>query len=88
MLVQIMENYIKMTIALEKIDRIKLIGKPARLLPYIVMTNSNQMVATAKKQQALATKIRSNSKSKVMFKIPFKLESGNNVKVIMKDRWL
>jgi hypothetical protein len=46
------------------------------------------MVATAKKQQALATKIRSNSKSKVMFKIPFKLESGNNVKVIMKDRWL
>ena len=46
------------------------------------------MVATTKRRQALAAKIRSSSKGKVIFKIPFKLESGNNIKAITKNRWL
>ena len=46
------------------------------------------MVATTKRRQALAAKIKSSGKSKVIFKIPFKLESGNNLKAITKDRWL
>jgi len=75
-----------MTIALEEINRVKLISKPVGLLPYIIITSSNRIVATAKRQQALATKIKSISKGKIMFKIPFKLESGNNVKAIIKDR--
>ena len=85
---QMMENHIRMTIALEKIDRIKMIGEPAELLPYIVMTNNNQMVATAKKRQASAAKMRNSGEGKAMFEIPFKLESGNDVKVVAKDRWL
>ena len=46
------------------------------------------MVTTAKKQQALVEKIRSSSKSKAIFEIPFKLKSSNNIKVIVKNRWL
>ena len=85
---QMMENHIRMTIALEDIDRVKLIGKPTGLLPYIVMTSSNRMVVTAKRLQALAAKIRSSGEGKVMFEIPFKPESRNGVKAVTKDRWL
>ena len=86
MLAQIIENYIKIIIALEKINRIKLIGKPVELLLYIIMTNNNQIVTTAKKRQASAVKIRNSSKGKAMFEIPFKLKSSNDVKVVVKDR--
>ena len=73
---------------LEEINRVKLISKPVGLLLYIIITSSNRIVATAKRRQALAIKIRSSSKGKVIFKIPFKLESGNNIKAVTKDRWL
>ena len=42
-----MENYIKIIIALEEIDRVKLISEPVRLLLYIIITNGNKIVAIA-----------------------------------------
>ena len=77
-----------MKIALNEINRIKLIGEPAIFLPYIVITNSNQIVAAAKRLQALAIKIRNNNKGKAIFKILFKLKSSNNIKAITKDKCL
>lgn len=81
---QMMENHIRMTITLEEIDRARLTSKPVGLLSYIVMTSGNRIVATAKRRQALATKMRSSGEGKVMFEIPFKLESGNDAKAVTK----
>ena len=38
---QIIENYIRITIVLEEIDKVKLISKPIGLLLYIIIINSN-----------------------------------------------
>ena len=83
---QIMENHIRMKIALDEINRIKLISEPVVLLLYIIMTNSSQIVAAAKRLQALAVKMRSNGEGKAMFEISFKLESSNDIKAIIKDK--
>ena len=49
-LAQIMENYIRITITLEEIDRARLTSKPVGLLLYIIMTSGNWIVATAKRR--------------------------------------
>ncbi|OCK73851.1 hypothetical protein K432DRAFT_398562 [Lepidopterella palustris CBS 459.81] len=84
---QIIENRVRMTIAMEQNDRIRLIGESARMLPYIAVMRSNEMVATATRRQALTAQTRS-SRGKAIFEIPFHSEPSKDAKTVARDRWL